>query len=63
MASSRRKDGLAADHLVEALRMPHLFAEQDVGTRRNQVVEEIAAPALERLLDPSVNAAALQSAR
>jgi hypothetical protein len=94
MASSRRKpdrlEGLAADHLLEALRTsrlalrdtvadlrfeapsahgcrmviaaidalahlitgrPHLFAEQDIGTRRNQSSEEIGAPATERLLD------------
>lgn len=94
MASSRRKpdrlQGLAADHLVDALRTcraalrdaatdlrfeapaahgcrmviaaidalahlitgrPHLFAEQDVGTRRNQTSDEIAAPAVDRLLD------------
>jgi len=94
MASSRRKpdrlEGLAADHLLDALRtcrltlrdvaadlrfeapaahgcrmviaaidaLPHLitgrahlFAEQDVGTRRNQTGEEIGAPAAERLLD------------
>ena len=94
MASSRRKpdrlEGLAADHLVDALRTcrtalretaadlrfeapaahgcrmviaavdalahlitgrPHLFAEQDVGTRRNQTAEEIAAPVADRLLD------------
>jgi hypothetical protein len=94
MASSRRKpdrlEGLAADHLVEALRTcrmtlrevaadlrfeapaahgcrmviaaidalahlitgrPHLFAEQDVGTRRNQTRNEIGASATERLLD------------
>jgi hypothetical protein len=30
---------------------PHLFAEQDAGTSRNQTGEEIAAPATERLLD------------
>jgi hypothetical protein len=40
-------DALA--HLIT--RRPHLFAEQDVGTRRNQTAEEIAAPATERLLD------------
>jgi hypothetical protein len=94
MASSRRKpdrlEGLAAVHLIEALRTcrltlrdtaadlrfeapaahncrmviaaidalahlitgrPHLFTEQDVGTRRNQTGEEIAASATERLLD------------
>jgi hypothetical protein len=94
MASSRRKpdrlEGLAADHLIEALRIcrlvlrdtaanlrfeapaahgcrmiiaaidalahlitgrAHLFAEQDVGTLRNQIREEIGAPATERLLD------------
>jgi hypothetical protein len=30
---------------------PHLFAEQDVGTRRDQTSEEIGALATERLLD------------
>jgi hypothetical protein len=40
-------DALA--HLIT--RRPHLFAEQDVGTRRNQTGEEIGAPATERLLD------------
>jgi hypothetical protein len=94
MASSRRKpdrlDGLAAEHLIAALRTcrmtlrdtaadlrfeasaahgcrmviaaidalahlitgrPHLFAEQDVGTRRNQTGEEIGALATYLLLD------------
>jgi hypothetical protein len=94
MASSRRKpdrlEGLAANHLIEALRTcrltlrdvagdlrfeapaahgcrmviaaidalahlitgrVHLFSEQDVETRRNQTGEEIAAPAVDRLLD------------
>jgi hypothetical protein len=85
-----RRQGLAGDHLIEALRTcraalrdvaadlrfeapaahgcrmvvaaidalahlitgrPHLFAEQDVGARRNQIGEEIGAPATERLLD------------
>jgi hypothetical protein len=40
-------DGLA--HLITA--RPHLFAEQDIGTRRNQTSEEIGAPATERLLN------------
>jgi hypothetical protein len=40
-------DALA--HLIT--RRPHLFAEQDVGTRRNQTGEEIGASATERLLD------------
>jgi hypothetical protein len=40
-------DALA--HLIT--RRPHLFAEQDVGRRRNQTGEEIGAPATERLLD------------
>jgi hypothetical protein len=94
MASSCRKpdrlEGLAAVHLVEALRTcrltlrdvtadlrfeapaahgcrmviaaidalahlitgrPHLFAEQDIGTRRNQAGEEIGTSATEGLLD------------
>jgi hypothetical protein len=94
MASSRwkpdRLEGLAADDLVQALRIcrlalrdtaadlrfegpaahgcrmvipaidalahlitgrPHLFAEHDIGTRRNQTSEEISAPATARLLD------------
>jgi hypothetical protein len=40
-------DALA--HLITS--RAHLFAEQDVGTRRNQIAEEIGAPATERLLD------------
>jgi hypothetical protein len=40
-------DALA--HLITG--RAHLFAEQDVGTRRNQIAEEIGAPVTERLLD------------
>jgi hypothetical protein len=40
-------DALA--HLITG--RPHLFAEHDVGTRRNQTAEEIAALPTERLLD------------
>jgi hypothetical protein len=40
-------DALA--HLITG--RPRLFAEQDVGTRRNQASEEIGPPATERLLD------------
>ena len=40
-------DALA--HLVTD--RPYLFAEQDVGTRRNQTGDEITAPAIERVLD------------
>jgi hypothetical protein len=40
-------DALA--HLIAG--RPHLFAEQDVGTRRNHTAEEIGAPATDRLLD------------
>jgi hypothetical protein len=42
--------------IIDALAHPitrrlHLFAEQDVGMRRNQTGEEIGASATERLLD------------
>jgi hypothetical protein len=40
-------DALA--HLITG--RPHLFAEQDVGTRRNQTGEEIGEPAVDGLLD------------
>jgi hypothetical protein len=40
-------DALA--HLITS--RPHLFAEHDVGTRRNQTGGEIGASATERLLD------------
>jgi hypothetical protein len=40
-------DALA--HLITG--RPHLFAEQDVGTRRNQASEEIGARAVDQLLD------------
>ena len=40
-------DALA--HLITG--RPHLFAEQDVGTRRDQTGEEMGAPATDRLLD------------
>lgn len=40
-------DALA--HLITG--RPRLFAEQDVGTRRNQLGEEIGAPTVDRLLD------------
>jgi hypothetical protein len=36
-------------HLITG--RPHLFADQDVGIRRNQTGEEIGAPAMELLLD------------
>src|SRR5947209_5224469 len=40
-------DALA--HLITG--RPHLFAEQDIGTRRNQSREDIGAAATDRLLD------------
>jgi hypothetical protein len=40
----------AIDALAQLITgQPHLFADQDVGTRRNQTGEEIGAAAIERL--------------
>jgi Phage integrase, N-terminal SAM-like domain len=54
-------------HLVSRRLKPtsraHLFAEQDVGTRRNQSREEIGGPRLNGCLTRSANAAVPRSKR